>query len=207
MILIVPKASPGNLVSLDSLLFSTHSLNTSPILLSLKISPTPSQQGNVILGLSYIDTSSREIGMLELEEDGESFANLESTIIQLGVKDVLISEMGGEGLKKKLKSLTSKVMEEDDMEEEVAEEKLQERLDEERQQQKMKTDYLGMRVRNVMERCGVVITERKKKEFERVEEREIEKAVNPLLKGSRGFSSMRRSYLPLMITLSTQLLQ
>ncbi|KAI7869915.1 DNA mismatch repair protein-like protein msh-2 [Spinellus fusiger] len=114
------RASPGNLQEVEDLLFLDKSLMTAPVVLAVKLSTTQAQR---VVGISFADTSVREIGITEFI-DNELYSNFESLVIQLGVKECLMP-IEEAGIMHELSKL-----------------------------------------RNILERCNVVITERRKGEFD-----------------------------------------
>ncbi|VEU21518.1 DEKNAAC102617 [Brettanomyces naardenensis] len=81
-------ASPGNLSEIDELI-NTSELSSVSIIAALKLVNSASQGKKI--GLSYYDPNSRFIGLSEFM-DNELYSNLESILIQLGVKECLIPE-------------------------------------------------------------------------------------------------------------------
>ncbi|CAI2183555.1 19637_t:CDS:10, partial [Funneliformis geosporum] len=127
---LVKNASPGNIQAFEDHLFSDVEISASPIVLSVKLGMQKEQK---IVGVSFADTTIRELGVSEFI-DNESFSNFESLLIQLGVKECVIP------------------------------------LDEK--------DYDLLKLRDIIERCDIVITERKKSEFTT---KDIEQDLNRLL--------------------------
>lgn len=82
------SASPGNIEQVDDLL--NISLESSIVLASIKFQAN-AQEGNCVLGVSFIDSNSHKIGMLDIV-DNEVFSNLESFLIQMGVKECLLPD-------------------------------------------------------------------------------------------------------------------
>ncbi|CAR22215.1 mismatch repair ATPase MSH2 [Lachancea thermotolerans CBS 6340] len=83
------NGSPGNIEQVDDLM--NISLDSSIVLTSIKIQPN-AQEGNCVLGVSFIDSSSYKIGMLDIV-DNEVYSNLESFLIQMGVKECLLPDL------------------------------------------------------------------------------------------------------------------
>ncbi|KAL6951024.1 hypothetical protein ACO0QE_000316 [Hanseniaspora vineae] len=86
---LIKNASPGNIEQVDDLL--TISINDSVVLCSIKFVNNDGQ-GNCTLGCAFVDSSTYKIGMLEII-DNEVYSNLESLIIQLGVKECLVPDL------------------------------------------------------------------------------------------------------------------
>ncbi|KAF7722861.1 MutS-like protein [Apophysomyces ossiformis] len=128
------KASPGNLQDVEDFLFLNSSMTASPVVMSVKLGKTGE---HTMVGVSFADATIKEIGVAEFI-DNELFSNLESLVIQLGVKECLL----------------------------VADE--------------TKKDYEATKLRDVLERCGIVATERKKADFNH---KNIEQDLNRLLEG------------------------
>ncbi|KAM0746141.1 putative DNA mismatch repair protein MSH2 [Meredithblackwellia eburnea MCA 4105] len=84
------EASPGNLGSVEELLFANSDMLAAPVIMAVKVG---SKDGNKIVGCAFADTSLREMGVSEFG-DNELFSNTESLLIQLGVKEVLLPEEG-----------------------------------------------------------------------------------------------------------------
>ncbi|CAG8584587.1 940_t:CDS:10 [Funneliformis mosseae] len=83
---LVKNASPGNIQAFEDHLFSDVEISASPIVLSVKLGMQKEQK---IVGVSFADTTIRELGVSEFI-DNESFSNFESLLIQLGVKECVI---------------------------------------------------------------------------------------------------------------------
>ncbi|KAL1311507.1 hypothetical protein AAFC00_001630 [Neodothiora populina] len=79
------QASPGNLQDVEEDL-GGH-LETSPIILAVKVSAKAAEARNV--GVCFADASVRELGVSEFV-DNDVYSNFESLIIQLGVREVLL---------------------------------------------------------------------------------------------------------------------
>ncbi|SCU79259.1 LANO_0A05622g1_1 [Lachancea nothofagi CBS 11611] len=82
------SGSPGNIEQVDDLM--NISLDSAIVLTSIKIQPN-AQDANCVLGVSFIDSGSHKIGMLDIV-DNEVFSNLESFLIQMGVKECLLPD-------------------------------------------------------------------------------------------------------------------
>lgn len=75
-------ASPGNLAEVDHLINSSD-LNTQALIASLRLTGKN-------IGLSYIDSVNKIIGVVEFV-DNDLFSNVESAMIQLGIKECLLA--------------------------------------------------------------------------------------------------------------------
>lgn len=84
-------ASPGNLEQVDDLI--NGSLDTNIVIGSLKLNFTSTNSTNYCtIGVSFLDNTNLKIGLFDLL-DNEVFSNLESCLIQLGLKEVLIPDL------------------------------------------------------------------------------------------------------------------
>lgn len=98
------NGSPGNIEQVDDLM--NISLDSSIVLTSIKIQLN-AQEGNCVLGVSFIDSSSYKIGMLDIV-DNEVYSNLESFLIQMGVKECLLPDLrSNETVANELKKMVS----------------------------------------------------------------------------------------------------
>ena len=79
------QASPGNLQDVEDELGGQ--VESAPIILAVKVSAKASEARNV--GVCFADASVRELGVSEFL-DNDLYSNLESLLIQLGVKECLI---------------------------------------------------------------------------------------------------------------------
>jgi DNA mismatch repair protein MSH2 len=87
---IIKQASPGNLQDVEEELGSgidSHG-DSAPIILAVKVSAKASEGRNV--GVCFADASVRELGVSEFL-DNDLYSNLESMLIQLGVKECLLA--------------------------------------------------------------------------------------------------------------------
>ncbi|KFX99088.1 hypothetical protein V490_01957 [Pseudogymnoascus sp. VKM F-3557] len=82
---VVKQASPGNLQDIEDELGGQ--IDAAPIMLAVKVSAKASEARNV--GVCFADASVRELGVSEFL-DNDLYSNLESLLIQLGVKECLI---------------------------------------------------------------------------------------------------------------------
>lgn len=103
---VVKQASPGNLLEVEELLGSQ--IDQKPIVIALKVqqkkidtvggtigggaAAAGSTSGKTV-GICFVDAAAREIGTFEFL-DNELFSNLESIIIQLGVKECVLPSIG-----------------------------------------------------------------------------------------------------------------
>ncbi|KAI0032586.1 DNA mismatch repair protein [Vararia minispora EC-137] len=126
------EASPGNLQAVEDVLFSDSDFNSAPMLMAIKLASLPSVPGapakakSRSVGVAFADTSSRQFGVADFVEN-DAFSNVETLVIQLGIKEALISTGTATG--------------------------------------KTDRDIDLRKLKEVLERCGVVITERKPTEF------------------------------------------
>ncbi len=79
------QASPGNLQDVEDELGGQ--VESAPIILAVKVSAKASEARNV--GVCFADASVRELGVSEFL-DNDLYSNLESLLIQLGVKECLV---------------------------------------------------------------------------------------------------------------------
>jgi len=86
---VTKQASPGNLQDIEDEL-GGH-IESAPIILAVKVSAKASEARNV--GVCFADASVRELGVSEFL-DNDLYSNLESLLIQLGVKECLIQADG-----------------------------------------------------------------------------------------------------------------
>lgn len=128
------SASPGNLGSVEELLFAHTDMLAAPVIMAIKL---VMKEGVKIIGVAFADTSQQEMGVSEFV-DNDMFSNTESLVIQLGVKEVLLPQ--------------------DDK----------------------STEYDTGKIRTILERCGIVVTDRKKTDFNA---KDVEQDLNRLLRG------------------------
>ena len=79
------QASPGNLQDVEDELGGQ--IDSAPIIIAVKVSAKASEARNV--GICFADASVRELGVSEFL-DNDLYSNLESLMIQLGVKECLV---------------------------------------------------------------------------------------------------------------------
>ncbi|KAK2800792.1 MutS-like protein [Onygenales sp. PD_10] len=83
------QASPGNLQDVeDELGAGGAAMDSSPIILAVKVSAKATEARHV--GVCFADASVRELGVSEFV-DNDLYSNFESLVIQLGVKECLIT--------------------------------------------------------------------------------------------------------------------
>ncbi|KAI8999374.1 muts domain V-domain-containing protein [Gaertneriomyces semiglobifer] len=81
------KASPGNLIEVEDLLFESGDMGVTPVVISVRVAEKGQQK---LVGAAYMDaTTQRILGIAEFMDD-DSFGNFETLLIQLGVKEVLL---------------------------------------------------------------------------------------------------------------------
>ncbi|KAI8922577.1 muts domain V-domain-containing protein [Powellomyces hirtus] len=86
---ITKRASPGNLVDVEDILFLNNDVSSSPVVLALKVESKGDQK---LIGVAYTDaTTQRMIGVSEFV-DNDTFSNFESLLIQLSVKECVVPE-------------------------------------------------------------------------------------------------------------------
>ncbi|KAI9470644.1 MAG: muts domain V-domain-containing protein [Benjaminiella poitrasii] len=117
----VRKASPGNLQAVEDFLFSTAQLTSAPVVIAVKHSTSDE---NKTVGVAYADTTTNQLGVSQFI-DNDLYSNLESLIIQLGVKECLLLSSGNEV-----------------------------------------KDYEAVKIKELLNRCNVIATERKKSDFD-----------------------------------------
>ncbi|WFD33172.1 MSH2 protein [Malassezia sp. CBS 17886] len=80
------QASPGNLQDVEDLLFLHAEVDSSPVVLALRVK---THEGQTVVGAAFADATNREIGVAEFV-DSDLFSNTESLLIQLGAKECLL---------------------------------------------------------------------------------------------------------------------
>lgn len=142
------RASPGNLQDVEDLL--GNQMDQNPVVLGLKVQSKADQKS---VGICFIDASSRNIGISEFV-DNDLFSNLESVIIQLGIKECVIAASNTNTDT----ASTGKV-----------------------------PDFDMVKIKELLERCDIPITERKSSEFNT---RDIEQDLERLLPSTISVSAL-----------------
>ncbi|KAI9593906.1 putative DNA mismatch repair protein MSH2 [Syncephalis fuscata] len=83
------QASPGNLQALEDMLFTSAEVTSPPVVMSLWLDKNASDQLKV--GVCFADTTQRTLGICEWI-DNLLFTNVEALVIQLGVKECVLSK-------------------------------------------------------------------------------------------------------------------
>ncbi|CCK73494.1 mismatch repair ATPase MSH2 NDAI_0G05110 [Naumovozyma dairenensis CBS 421] len=83
------SASPGNVEQVSDLM--NIAIDSSIVIAALKVQLN-SKDGNCVIGVAFVDTTAYKIGMLNIV-DNEVYSNLESFLIQLGVRECIIQDM------------------------------------------------------------------------------------------------------------------
>jgi DNA mismatch repair protein MSH2 len=130
---LVRRASPGNLQDVEDLLFSNTDLESAPIVMAVRL--TKREAGAKTIGVAYADASAREIGVSEFP-DNDLLSNFEVSSRDWVRERVLTCF--GQALLIQL-DVKECVMQADDK----------------------RTDIDLSKLREVVERCNVVLTERK----------------------------------------------
>ncbi|KAI8379905.1 muts domain V-domain-containing protein [Choanephora cucurbitarum] len=133
------KASPGNLQSVEDILFSNKQLTSAPVVIAVKYSISGDQK---MVGVAFADTTIHQLGVSQFA-DNELYSNLESLVIQLGVKECLLMHA--------------------------------------------EKDYESTKIRSILDRCDVVVTERKKNEFDA---KNIAQDLNRLLESETAIEAL-----------------
>lgn len=101
---LLKNASPGNIEQVSDLMNVV--VDTSIIIASIKFQFN-SQKGNCVIGAAFIDTTNFKIGLLDII-DNEVYSNLESFLIQLGIRECLVPDLtNNENLSGELKKILS----------------------------------------------------------------------------------------------------
>ncbi|KAJ3492212.1 hypothetical protein NLI96_g140 [Meripilus lineatus] len=140
------EASPGNLQAVEELLFGNTDITSPPMVMAIKIASSSGAAGpkvvTKVVGIAFADTSTRALGVADFA-DNDSFSNIETLIIQLGIKEALIPTGTASGTTER--------------------------------------DHDLKKLKDVLDRCGVVVTERRPSEFN---SRSIQDDLVQLLKPS-----------------------
>lgn len=135
------QASPGNLQEVEDLIFANTDMTTAPIVLSIRIAKVDNIR---TIGTAFADATIRKIGVSQFAEN-DLFGNLESLIVQLGVKECIMQTEG------------------------------------------KTADYDLSKLRQVLERCNTVVTERKPVEFST---KDVEQDLTRLLSGNQQVTAL-----------------
>ena len=84
------EASPGKLSAFEDELFRHSEMSEVPVVAAVALTLI---EGVRTLGVAYCDASARKLGACEFADD-EHFCTLESVIVQLGAKEVVIPKVG-----------------------------------------------------------------------------------------------------------------
>lgn len=96
------SASPGNIEQIQDLM--NLAVDSSIVIAGLKLQFN-TQEGHCVIGVAFIDTSNYKIGMLDII-DNEVYSNLESFLIQLGVRECLLPDVSkSENISSELKKI------------------------------------------------------------------------------------------------------
>ncbi|GAA5944308.1 mismatch repair ATPase MSH2 [Sporobolomyces koalae] len=139
------EASPGNLSQVEDLLFGAatgQELLASPVIMAIRVKA--SDKAGTTVGVAFADTSAFELGVSEYT-DTDLFSNTESLLIQLGVKEVLLTP------------------------------------------EDKANSYDLQKLKQLIERCNIVVTERKKSDFNH---KDVEQDLNRLLRGNLQASTL-----------------
>ncbi|EIM82088.1 DNA mismatch repair protein [Stereum hirsutum FP-91666 SS1] len=125
------EASPGNLQAVEDLLFVDTDVMSAPMVMAIKLASTPAVPGapkskSKTVGIAFADSSVRQLGVSDFV-DNDLFSNTETLVVQLGVKEALVTTGTASGTTDR--------------------------------------DFDLRKLKEVLDRCGVVITERKPSEF------------------------------------------
>ncbi|KAI8913720.1 muts domain V-domain-containing protein [Entophlyctis helioformis] len=102
---IAKRASPGNLQSVEELLFVNGDVASSPVVLAMTVGMRGTEK---VVGVAYTDaTTMRKFGVCEFV-DNETFTNFESVLIQLGVKECVIPDDSQSYDIKKIKAMLAR---------------------------------------------------------------------------------------------------
>ncbi|CEI92190.1 Putative DNA mismatch repair protein MSH2 [Rhizopus microsporus] len=141
---LIRKASPGNLQEVEDFLFTSSQMTIAPVVIAVKYGTSGE---NKIVGVAFADTTVKELGVSEFI-DNELYSNLESLIIQLGVKECILS---------------------------MSSEK----------------DYEAIKIKGILARCNVVVTERRKSDFDA---KNVAQDLNRLVEGNVSIEALRKLF-------------
>ncbi|BAS93104.1 DNA mismatch repair protein MSH2 [Oryza sativa Japonica Group] len=80
------SGTPGNIGSFEDILFANNDMQDSPVTVALF---PVFQEGQLYVGLSFVDLTNRKLGLSEFPEDSR-FTNVESALVALGCKECLL---------------------------------------------------------------------------------------------------------------------
>jgi DNA mismatch repair ATPase MutS len=80
------EASPGKLTAFEEELFHNVEMSEVPVVMAVT---TALVEGHNMVGMAYCDASRRHLGACEFADD-EHYCSLESLIIQLGAKEIVL---------------------------------------------------------------------------------------------------------------------
>jgi len=83
------KGSPGNLQDFEEMLFHSTDMDSSPVVLAVKVGTTPS--GAKVIGVASADATARRFLACELPLM-DNLANFEALVVQMGVKECLLPD-------------------------------------------------------------------------------------------------------------------
>lgn len=83
--------TPGKLGEFEDVLFSTNEMQDSPVVMAVQFLLKENER---LVGLSFVDMTKRVLGCTEFLDD-DQFTNLESAMISLGCKEMVIPLEGG----------------------------------------------------------------------------------------------------------------
>eukprot|EP01052_Picozoa_sp_SAG31_P008479 SAG31_NODE_430_length_15792_cov_15.908558_3_plen_306_part_00 len=93
---LIKKGSPGNLQQFEDQLFGTVGMKEASTVLALRLG---SAGGRTQVGAAFADSVGNKLSTCEFQDD-ERFSNLESLLVQNGVKEVLFAEKAHENMDK-----------------------------------------------------------------------------------------------------------
>lgn len=96
-LLFILQGSPGNLQAFEDILFSSASTSesaASPVVIAIKVG-AQAADGTRPVGVAFADATARSIGMSSLT-DTETFAALESLVVQLSARECLLPEVASD---------------------------------------------------------------------------------------------------------------
>ncbi|KAI0305145.1 DNA mismatch repair protein [Multifurca ochricompacta] len=145
-------ASPGNLQAVEDLLFVNNDILSPPVIMAVKLATALTVPGSSnkakskAVGIAFADTSLRQFGVADFV-DNDSFSNVETLVIQLGIKEAVIPTGTASGSTDR--------------------------------------DFDLKKLKDILDRCGVVVTERKPSEFmAKTIEEDLTRILAPLTTGA-----------------------